>query len=267
MSETTCYICQDRTFSCDAGSHTHIDLCENSTEETSHGVCYSKLLFPKTCWCRTPLKPMPSSPPFVVVNRACNNCGEFMTHAGKRLTLQNPPDALAQKHGTFTVGGDRTYLCVCFGCLVAMFVHENREVIPSEYVDVQLQSWQGAFPDYADILFGAENANKAKQQLMMWVPNIPEFYKVTNLKLVLDLVCTQLDLLRFLDLMCNLNLDNTPVVRNYLKAQILKKMLSFGATDWAVWESIVNKLSIVFSRSETSEMLMQWLLHEPRMNR
>ena len=266
MSATTCYICQVPTFSCDAGDHTHMDYCRNSsTSETSHGVCYacySKLPSPKTCWCRTVLNQLPTTPPFSVINQACDECGMTMTYAGKRMTLKHPPEALAMEHGTFD-SGFGTFLRVCFSCLAAKFLQENYDVIPEKYNQEEIIPWTETLSDFADILKGVDNANRHKDQLLMWIPNTSRFVGNTNLNKVLSEINHVDDLARLMSTMTALSdtvMYDSLCVRNYIKARLRKKVLELPYTDWREISEVTNSMSLVFSRRESSEIMLEWFL-------
>jgi hypothetical protein len=264
---SACYICQQPTFKCDAGLHTHMDLCQNSTEETSHGVCYGcyeQLHNPKICAaCRNPLAPLPDRPDFVLVDKLCENCDEIMHYAGKQMTLLNPPTSLAELHGTFPSGQDR-YLKVCFSCLLFDFINDNMDHIPTKYTSEELLPWDDTITDYADILHGVEYAERAKEQLMMWIPNIPNISRNTNLNKVLGDIKHLSDLFSFTSMLKHISsgvLCRNPSTRRYIKKSITKKLLSLPIV-WHRVEDFATNLSMIFTHHESSEILLKWLMHE-----
>jgi hypothetical protein len=185
-----------------------------------------------------------------------------MTFAGKRLTLQNPPEALASKHGTFR-SDSKTFLKVCFSCLASRFFHENHVTIPEKYNQEETLPWTETLCDFTDILKGVENANRHKEQLLMWIPNTSIFCGNTNLHKVMGDISDIHELSRFMSLLTiasDMLVHHAPCVQNYIKAKLRKKILELPHTDWPQLSEVINSFSIVFSRKESSEIMLEWFL-------
>ena len=210
---------------------------------------------------------LPQKPPFTILNRACDECGQIMTHAGLQMTLMNPPREMAIKHKTFNIGG-KTYSCVCFSCIVSLFVEENFDEIPERYMKNEVPEWEQAKNDYADILRGTQYLKEHEAQLKMWVANVVTTCSRTNINCILKEINTVEEMSSFLRLIQNVSnstLTKDQHTRNYFKAQIRKRFLSFPFTDWRHNCALTSQLSNIFSVQESSEMLMEWLLSPSRI--
>lgn len=182
-----------------------------------------------------------------------------MNFAGKRMTLKRPPSHI---HQTFMVGSE-VFSSVCFSCQVADFFYVNNQLVPDSYKHEELLPWESTISDFSDILKGVQNANDHKEQLLMWIPNIPQFHGATNLRKVLYQIndISQLELfVRILLVTSDTMAYEMPCVRDYIKAQLRKKILKLPHTNWTQISDLMSNMSLVFSRKEASEVLLQWLL-------
>jgi len=185
-----------------------------------------------------------------------------MHYAGKQMTLRNPPTSLTELHGTFPSGQDR-YLKICFSCLLFEFINDNMDHIPTKYTSEELLPWDDTLADYADILHGVEYAERAKEQLMMWVPNVSELCRNTNLNKVLGDIRHLADLFAFTSMLKHISssIAKNPSTRRYIKKSITKKLLSMPIS-WHRVDDFASNLSSIFSHHESSEILLKWLMYE-----
>lgn len=137
--------------------------------------------------------------------------------------------------------------------------------VPSILNEEELLPWEDALPLFADVLKGADVAENHKAQLLNWIPNVSAFCGSSNLNKLLDQITCIQDLHRFLlvlQMVSDTRSFNRICVRNYIKAQIKKKIVDIPSDTVSLHElnDVIGVLGLVFSREESSEIVLDWFL-------
>jgi len=260
-----CIICRNPVFKIPAGENTCIDLCPNSKSEAEHSLCI-------TCYYK--LEKRSSNIKCPVCNELLNNisyrllfgrsigqcisCNNDMYLAGKYISLYNPPEFICESYGDNING----HSCICWGCILIDFIRKYNCPIFEEMETNNMIDWSNSLPLYADVMRGISEAEKYKDQLEKWIPNIPLKVNNTNLNKIMNNI-TQIN--EFMDFLNGLkvcsNGNNSIIPISIIKPIFKKKLYYFSIIDIRKnMLQIIHLLNPIIGCKNTSDIIWEYLM-------